>query len=65
MQSELARPKVPFLVVLVAGISIGVILLLLAQSAIGLFIGILRTVIILCGFVAIGVVGLWLWRRGA
>ncbi|MGI9611769.1 MAG: hypothetical protein ACR2QO_02580 [Acidimicrobiales bacterium] len=64
MQSEVVRPKVPIAVVLVVGISIGVILLLLAQSAIGLLFGILRTIIILCGFAAIGIVGLWLWRRG-
>lgn len=65
MHSEVARPKVPILVVLIAATALGVILLLLAQSAVGLFLGLVRTIIILLGFVAIGFVGLWLWRRGA
>jgi hypothetical protein len=64
MEPELVRPKIPLVVVLIIGISVGVILMLLAQSAIGLFLGIIRTIIILGGFVAIGTVAMWLWRRG-
>ncbi len=65
MQSELVRPKIPILIVLIVAVALGVMLLLLAQAAIAIFLGIVRTIIILCGFVAIGFVGLWLWRRGA
>jgi hypothetical protein len=65
MENQVTRPRVPFVLVLIVGIAVGVILMLLAQSAIGLFLGIIRTIIILAGFFAIGTVGLWLWRRGA
>ena len=65
MLPEVERPKVPILVVLIVAIALGVILLLLAQSAVSIFLGLVRTVIILFGFVAIGFVGLWLWRRGS
>ena len=65
MRPELVRPKVPVGVVVVVVIATAVILLLLAQAAIGLFLSIVRTIIILGGFAAMAVVGLWLWRRGA
>lgn len=64
MDTPAVRPRVPIPVMLLVGAAVVVIGLLLAQAAIGFVIGILRLVLILAGFVAVGYVGLYLWRRG-
>ncbi len=56
------RPPTP--VVALVGAALLVVGLLLAQSAIGFLFSILRLVLILVAFAAIGAVGLYLWRRG-
>jgi hypothetical protein len=45
-------------------VSLVVVGLLLAQAAVSFFLGILRLVIILVGFACIGLLGIYLWRRG-
>lgn len=64
MDGPAVRTKLPIPVLLLTIVALGVVGLLLASAAAGLFLGIVRLAIILAGFVAIGFVGLFLWRRG-
>ena len=64
MTSPAAPSRLPIPVMLLVGMAIVVIGLILAQAAMGFFLGIVRLLMILGGFAAIGFVGLFLWRRG-
>ncbi|MDH3679871.1 MAG: hypothetical protein OEV40_07970 [Acidimicrobiia bacterium] len=64
MASSAVRTKLPIPVLLLTVVALAVVGLLLASAAVGFFLGIVRLVIVLAGFVAIGFVGLFLWRRG-
>ena len=64
MTSPMLPSRLPIPVVLLVVVAIVVIGLILAQAAIGFFLGIIRLFMILGGFAALGFVGLFLWRRG-
>ena len=64
MTSPVLGTRLPIPVMLLVLVAIVVIGLILAQAAVGFFLGIVRLLMILGGFAAIGFVGLFLWRRG-
>lgn len=64
MDGSAVRPKIPIPVMLLVIVALAVMGVILAQAAIGFFLGIVRLMLILAAFVAIAFVGLFLWRRG-
>lgn len=64
MGSSATHSRIPIPVALLVVVALIVVGLLLAQVVAGLVLGIVRLSLILGAFVAIGFVGLYLWRRG-
>jgi hypothetical protein len=63
MESAL-HTRVPLPVVVLVATALTVLGAILAQFVMGLIIGLIKLVLILVAFVGIGLVGLYLWRRG-
>ena len=63
MESAL-HTRVPLPVVVLVATALTVLGAILAQFVMGLIIGLIKLVLILVAFVGIGLVALYLWRRG-
>jgi hypothetical protein len=64
MASTARRTRVPFPLIVLVVAALVVVGLLLAQSATSLFRSIVELAILCTAFAAIGLIGLFLWRRG-
>ncbi len=59
-----AEPRIPIPVIVLVGAALIVLILLLSQFVISLIIGVVKLALILVAFAGLGLIGLYLWRRG-